>query len=73
MEIEKSHPIKHQLNFISQSYSNSNDRSVFKTNQTIVQDVELIIEEIRRFKARVCAHTTHTHTYRINICLVFIF
>lgn len=63
MEIEKSHPIKHQLNFISQSYSNSKDRSVFKTNQTIVQDVELIIEEIRRFKARVCAHTQHTHIH----------
>lgn len=44
MEIEKSHPIIHQLNFISHFYSNSNYRSVFKTNQTVVQGVELIIE-----------------------------
>lgn len=63
MEIEKSHPIIHQLNFISHFYSNSNDRSVFKTNQTIVQGVELIIEEIKRFNVRACAHTQHRHIH----------
>lgn len=73
MEIEKSHPIIHQLNFISHFYLNSNYKSVFKTNQTVVQGVELIIKEIKKFNARACTHTQHTHTYRINIYLVFIF